>query len=271
MDMTKGIVITCHNNGSIDYLKLAEFFTLRAKHFLNLPVSLITDTLTLPDSSSEIFDSIIYIDTEKHCPYGNRLINKEGVPTSYRFINGSRMSTYFLSPYKKTLSIDIDYIISNSSLLSVFEDTRKLLCNSTSYNSNLDEIHTAISKGGPSTYWTTVMYFEKCDDNDSVFSKIEGVRNNWKYYIDKYNIPSSLFRNDFAFAIVMHELSVDSSSIKLPIPLINLGEDEVFTLTDHSVKIEGLHLKENVHAMNKFCLQKEIKNAETLWYPNSYV
>ena len=63
---TVGAVIFAQNNSSIDYVKLAIFAATQIKNFLNIPVSVITDSAdwmlkTYPKEST-VFDQIINIE-----------------------------------------------------------------------------------------------------------------------------------------------------------------------------------------------------------------
>ena len=60
--MTNGAVIFAQNNSAIDYVKIATFSAKQVKRYLNMPVSLVTDS---PEAVTEadVFDQIIVIDS----------------------------------------------------------------------------------------------------------------------------------------------------------------------------------------------------------------
>jgi hypothetical protein len=65
--MSKGILIFAQNNSSIDYIKLSIFAAKQAQHYLDVPVSLVTDSLAwlhknYPDHP---FDQIIEVQERK--------------------------------------------------------------------------------------------------------------------------------------------------------------------------------------------------------------
>ena len=41
----KGVLIFARNNAQIDYVKQAHFLAKRIKHYLNLPTSIVTDSV----------------------------------------------------------------------------------------------------------------------------------------------------------------------------------------------------------------------------------
>ena len=57
--MTKGILVFAYNNADIDYVKQAAFLAGRAKEYLNLPVSIVTDEKSIGDRYKDWFDNII--------------------------------------------------------------------------------------------------------------------------------------------------------------------------------------------------------------------
>jgi hypothetical protein len=103
-------------------------------------------------------------------------------------------------------------------------------------------------------FWTTVMYFEKCKENEDFFNFCSFVKNNWDYFVAKFQIKSKLFRNDYAFALSCHYFGI--SNIDLPCVQINTEEDTFFNLTSKGVEIEGFTYTENIHLMNKYRLQE---------------
>ena len=57
--MTKGILVFAHNNAEIDYVKQAAFLAGRAKEYLNLPVSIVTDKESIGVRHQDWFDKIL--------------------------------------------------------------------------------------------------------------------------------------------------------------------------------------------------------------------
>ena len=59
--MSKGLLVVARNNRSLDYIKQASFLADRAKQILNLPTSIITDSVDYIEKQGWIdkFDNII--------------------------------------------------------------------------------------------------------------------------------------------------------------------------------------------------------------------
>ena len=65
--MKSGVVFIARNNNSIDYVKQAAFNATRIKKYLDLPVSLITDTNSQDNVYLDVFENIITIpDSTSH-------------------------------------------------------------------------------------------------------------------------------------------------------------------------------------------------------------
>jgi hypothetical protein len=66
--MTRGVLIFAQNNSEIDYAKISLFAANRVKQYLNVPVSLVTDSkdwlLASQPTANEVFDNIIPIWTD---------------------------------------------------------------------------------------------------------------------------------------------------------------------------------------------------------------
>ena len=69
--MSKGAILIARNNTEIDYIKQAVFLANRIKHFLNIPVSIITDNSSYLNENynAEVFDSVIDISSDSDFTY----------------------------------------------------------------------------------------------------------------------------------------------------------------------------------------------------------
>ena len=76
---TKGLLIFAKNNEQFNYIKQAEVAATMAKHYLDVPVSLITIEEDYKDNTSDIWDKVIYlndIDTLKMEVFREILTNR---------------------------------------------------------------------------------------------------------------------------------------------------------------------------------------------------
>jgi alpha-N-acetylglucosamine transferase len=277
---TVGAVIFAQNNSSIDYVKLAIFAAKQIKTFLNIPVSIITDSAdwmlkTYPKQST-IFDQIIKIENTST---SNQKRFNDGTLSS-KFLewkNLSRNSVYELTPYDRTLVIDSDYII-NSSLLSgalfsdhafqIYQDSVSL----SSWRTNTE--FKRINQYSIPFYWATTFIFEKTLEVKSFFSIVEYIKSNWQYFRTLYSIEVPTFRNDFAFSIAIHLMNTKTSGMfaeELPGKMLYISDrDLLISITDKKMKFlieKENHLGEytavsmrdtDIHIMNKLSLSRFI-------------
>jgi hypothetical protein len=197
--MKQGIVLFAYNNG-LDYIKLAEDVAKRANKFLNLPVTLVTDSEI---SNTTLFDNVLNIrDTSVHTKTFRDGFIDEKLPWK----NFSRLEVFNLTPYDETIVLDVDYVIQSSFLKNCFLMNKDFLLYKDSYNlsgyqSREFEFLNCFSIP---FYWATVLFFKKTTLNELFFNHIRNIRDNWNYYKDLYQVVEKKFRNDYAFSIAIH-------------------------------------------------------------------
>jgi len=99
--MTRGVLIFAQNNAEIDYAKISVFAAKRVKEYLDVPVSLVTDSAgwinqSQPDAES-VFDQIIEIWTETH--QTKKFYDGSLAAKTLTWKNLSRSDCCDLSPY----------------------------------------------------------------------------------------------------------------------------------------------------------------------------
>lgn len=189
--MSRGVILFGFNSPKVDYVEMAIYTAKRVNHFLNLPVTLITDEDSYPVDSSYEFDKIITIDSDK-----------ENVFRDSVWINKGRCKAYELSPYDETLLLDVDYMINSDRLLKVFELMEDYVC-----HENMATImRTDIQQENLSDFsfpilWATVIGFKKTTKAKQLFDCMKMVQDNYAHYGHLYNFPVDTYRNDYALTI----------------------------------------------------------------------
>lgn len=263
--MSKGILVHAFNNETIDYVKQAESLALRAKKYLDLPVSVVTDT-DVPD----VFDHVIKAEAIN---YTNKVYNNGHASQPLSFKNTARADSYYSSPYDETLILDTDIIICDDQFASCFDQPFDLCMYKTAYDlaqtRNYNEFD-KISETGVDFYWATCVFFRKTQENKIFFDLVKHVSDNWNHYRMVYQIVQSTFRNDFAFSIAAHIMNGhQSGDFVNPMPgtlfytldrdlLIDIDNEQLtFLLDDGASNFTPLKTKEmTVHTMNKFSLEE---------------
>ena len=205
--MTTGCIIFAQNTVGVDYIKLALFAAKRVKQFLNIPVSLATDSLDYLQfypEHTEVFDQIIPIignTNQQKKFYDGTLAYKTS-----EWKNLTRNHVYNITPYRRTLVIDSDFIVNSNTLVKALENDYEFQI----YKNSFDladwrgDAYARINQHSIPFYWGTVFIFEKTQSTESFFNLVEYIKTNWEYFRVVYKIDSPLFRNDFAFSIAIH-------------------------------------------------------------------
>ena len=210
--MTQGILIFAFNSDGVDYVKMAILSAKRAKKFLNKPVSLVTDSrqhlMKNFSNDVDVFDKII--DSVDATTQTKRFYNGTNAFTKYVWKNSNRVDCYAVTPYDETLVIDSDFIINSSFLSYVWDQSRDFLIY-TKHNDLSGWRDTSefdfVSEQSIPFYWATVFYFKKSKHNESFFSLIRHIKENWIYFVKLYQLNSTKFRNDTAFSIAIHMMN----------------------------------------------------------------
>jgi hypothetical protein len=280
--MTKGCLIFAQNNSEVDYVKQALFAAKRVKQYLNVPVSIVTDS---PDYLAEIdtdkvFDQVI--DIWKVVDYRNSQTQNRSFHDGtlkkklLKWNNFSRTSAYELSPYDETLVIDSDFIICSDNLKDIWNNASDFAIYKDSYDiSRWRMKYDYINQYSVPFYWATVFYFKKTPITESFFTLINHIRENWNYYRLLYCVETMTYRNDYAFSIaisIMNGGEPDSMfASDLPGKLYYaIDKDIINSINNHECQIlvekesfpgEYIVVKTSnldVHLMNKYSLERII-------------
>ena len=121
--MNNGVVIFGHNSKDIDYVKLADISARLVVANLKVPVTLITDSVSLSNTTTSLknIDNLVVLDR----PSTNNTRVLLGSTTE--FINTNRYVAYQYTPYDKTLLIDSDLLILSNKLSAYWNSTREFL------------------------------------------------------------------------------------------------------------------------------------------------
>ena len=276
--MSKGAFLIARNNGHIDYVKQAVFLARRIKKYLDIPVTIATDSIDYLKSTfgTSDFDKVItleYTAEDNQRYYFDGALSKKAAS----FKNNDRSTVYDLTPYDETLLMDTDYIISNDLLKSCFELTSDFMLykkSSDIANVRDESEFNKISNTSIDFYWATVVFFRKTETNKIFFDLVTHIEQEWNHYRRVYQITSGLFRNDFAFSIAIHIMNgfqLGDFAQQLPGSMLyttdkdilwKLNADEMLFLIEKKDYLgEYTALKtsgQTIHVMNKISLGRII-------------
>ncbi len=278
--MTKGIIIFARNNENFNYAKMAVVCAGFARNNLKNfdEICLVTDAFTYSNNKTIIdaaFDRVIEQD-ELNAIGNTRLYqDTSGNTIETTWKNLDRSDVYKISPYDETLVIDADYFIMSPTLDNVWGSVNDFMINSR-YRDIAGRHEQEVIYLDDFTIpmvWATVFYFKKSEYAENLFSIIDMIRRNYKYYCALYNAQSGLYRNDYVFAMALHILnaSIPNQVPTLPLEYINnsFDLDDIFRVNSSNEIIMYLAKKEDnrdfvlgrfnnidIHIMNKNAIDR---------------
>jgi len=259
MPTENGVLLFAYDNESIKYTEIAKLCALLVRrHLPNTGVTLVTD-----NSIDGPFDDVILVEAGNS---GRRTFrNPNGETEEVTWHNKTRPQAYDLTPYEKTLLLDVDYLMFNNSLQWLFQSDKELICHDTVYDitgkdSLIDD--KMLHWSSIPMLWATVIYFTKNDTAREFFNLVKLVQDNYQYYYNLYNFKSGPYRNDYAISIAYNLLSLEHYILDplftLPsqFTLENVREDGTLV---HNADGEIAYIKNtNVHVMNKHSIIEHI-------------
>ena len=196
LQKNKGVLLFAKNNPDFNYIKQAKVSATLAKHFLNVPVALVTPKDELQEDVS-LFDYVVDW-KEKVEEINTRPIYIDGKFKKVSWHNLDRLTAYDVSPFEETLLIDSDYLIQNDVLNSIWGSNASMLMNThtripAKHQQHIYEL--VIEDGFPKVHWFTVMYFRKCKQTQEWFDVAKYVKENYDFYRKTFRV-SFLLSND---------------------------------------------------------------------------
>jgi hypothetical protein len=204
---SKGIILFAYNSG-YDYVSIANVSAMLAKHYTGLPVTLITDVFGALVADLDYIDNIIDCDA----PGTNERVFRgthDETTKKMNWKNLNRAAVYELSPYDKTLLIDVDYLMFNATMASVFETDIEFSCHNKAFDLSFKQsfdVDQRLNEHGIPMLWATVIYFKKCERAKAIFEMMDEVKANYSYYAKAYGFKEKPFRNDFALSVAHHAI-----------------------------------------------------------------
>lgn len=224
--MNKGILLFAFNNGKTDYFEMAVRTAKRASKFLNLPVSVVTDSNTDLAQYENVFDKVLIEEA-----------NTSNTKDKVVWINKGRHKAYELTPYDETLILDTDYLINSDRLLKPFEMYDDFMCHDSTSFVMIENVAEKVSLKFIDTAWATVIYFKKTPRTKQIFECMEMIQNNYNHYIKVFDITNTMYRNDYSLTIALWIVNGHTINKQdyIPWSLLHLNNQiKAHTITDTS-------------------------------------
>lgn len=191
--MTRGAILFAFNSEKFNYYEMAEYTAKRIEHFLDLPVTLVTDKQSIPKKPKYNFDNTVTVKPDK-----------TNVREWGTWINKGRYQAYELSPYDETLLLDVDYMVNSDRLLKIFDYYDDFTCHEdTTFLMEPVQYKESLSAKSHRSLWATVVGFKKTKRAQNVFDSMKMIQNNYEHYAHIHGFLDGSFRNDFALTLAL--------------------------------------------------------------------
>lgn len=232
----------------IKYTRLAEIAKNLVKKHLGLPCAIVSDTV------HNSFDESVVVEpktaNKRHTKIGNTHEN-------YSWYNNHRVNADQLTPWNRTLLLDVDYFLQTDNLLNVVNTDYEF--------SIVKDVYDATGRNSFDRYklmpnrtipqlWATAM----CWDSRAayVFEYAREIENNYEYYSRIFGFSEKQYRNDMIFSIAAHM----SNSCFMPSPMWMVSSDcSVESANDKGIrfsyncnnKTQITRINHDVHVLSK--------------------
>lgn len=269
----KGVLIYAFNNTRIDYFRQAVWCADRANRFLDLPVTIVTDSRS--HGSRSVTHDVVYVDSRSG---GQRVYNPTADESTDDWLNGNRSQSWMLSPYDETIVLDSDYVICSDQLLRLFDSPISVTAIKEVYDitgrNDYAPYKWISSRRGLHHYWATVLFFKKDQISRDFFDMMEMIWDHYRHYSELYRFPISPFRNDHAASIALNTVygHVPDSIPAIPWKMANAFSDVEISAVDdttfdlyYTMDQGSKHVRTRIsgqdfHFMNKVGLSKLYEN-----------
>lgn len=191
--MSRGALLFAFNSPKFNYYSMAEFAAKRINHFLDLPVTIVTDETSLPEVPKYNFDNIVLVEPDKN-----------NIRDYVVWINKGRYQAYELSPYDETILLDTDYVVNSNKLTKTFDLNTDFCCHdTTSFFMQPKATQELLSAYSFKTLWATVIMFKKTQRAKQIFECLEMVQKNYEHYANIHSFIAGVFRNDYALSLAL--------------------------------------------------------------------
>lgn len=245
--MNRGALLFAFNTPKYNYYEMAVATAKRINHFLGLPVTLVTDSESLPVDQSYQFDNVVIAPADK-------TNTRDWRP----WYNKGRYRAYQLSPYNETLLLDTDYMVNSNKLSKTFDLPTDFCCHdTTSFLMHPNAEQEMLGVYSFNTVWATVIMFKKTKRAEQIFNCLGMVQNNFDHYASIHGFISATFRNDYGLTLATRIVNghTTSNTDVIPWNLLHVGKNtNVYRNTDYEFNTEYTIMFNN---WNKGKIRKE--------------
>jgi len=249
--MTTGVLMYCFNTPDVNYHLLAERCVRQIEKYLKLEITIVTNSETFDKFKPMGHINYKIVDNA----VGNRRVYRE---KSIAWHNMERTLAWDHSPYDTTILMDCDYFVFTDNLLQYTNTEYDILLHDKVYDITGENMIEGSHEATLPIVWATVCIFRKNENTARFFALVKHIQRYYTHYKNLYRIKYTNYRNDFAFAMALHQLNgfVQYKNV-IPTPMAMLSHEvDVVEMTDSGLvwkyndKI-GIIENQDVHAMDK--------------------
>jgi len=248
--MTVGALLYAFNS-DINYTKIALECANRIRKYLDIPVSIVTDT-PLNDST---FDKEIIVSK----PLAKNYKYWQDTDKTTLWHNAGRSGSLEVTPYERTLLVDIDYMINSNVLENLLNSTQSFFAHKNVMPVTKQTTVETFGLHKNTMWWATVVVFDKSQFSKDVFDMWQMVEQNYQHYANVFQFDGRKFRNDYALSIAL--LVANGNTVPehcdIPWPLVNVEPAVEVALDEDRWSIDGKFYTRNqdLHIMGKSYLE----------------
>ena len=249
--MSTGVLLYCFDTPDVNYHKLAERCVEQIKKFLKLEITIVTDIKTYKKFKPMGFINFKLVEPQ----VGNRRVYRE---KSISWHNMERAMAWDHSPYDTTILMDCDYFVFTDNLLAYTETEYEIMLHNKVHDLTGKDLIEGKYESVLPIVWATVVIFKKTEYTGMLFALIKHIQKHYAHYRNLYRIKYTNYRNDFAFAIALHQLNgFGKYNGFIPTPMAMLAhESDVAEMSDTGIVWKhndsvGYIDHQDVHAMDK--------------------
>jgi len=245
--VSTGALIYCFNTEAVKYHPTANFCVGQIKRYLGLPVTVVTDANTQQHLQGQDHTVIVEPRTNNKRFYKNSTIP---------WLNLERSNALDYTPYDTTILMDSDYFVYTDNLLQCIDTDYDFLLHDRVYDLTGRHSFDFQRFSMVPMVWATVTIFKKTALTEKIFAMIKHVQDNYDYYCNLYRIDFANFRNDYAFAVALNQITHNNNNF-LPARMAMLPTDtDILSIDSDSITFRydkkiGRCEQQDVHVLNK--------------------
>jgi len=212
--MTTGVLMYCFDNPDTQYHKLAERCVAQIRKYLKLEITIVTNLETFKKFKpmGMINYKLVEAKTTNKRAYRGK---------SVAWYNKERALAYEHSPYDTTILMDCDYFVFSSTLLELANTKFDMMLHDRVRDLTGLNMIEGVDESTLPLVWATVTLFRKTNNTKQIFEMIKHVQEYYPHYRNLYRIRYENYRNDYAFAIALHQLNLGN---RIPTPMSMLAD-----------------------------------------------